>query len=223
MAWITDQKLARLQDQGGSWVTDQAGEPVALGAATVEDELQRRLRVGAAEIALSDTNLYSVMNYVQRTINYATERIVATGTLTMTSGLTLHYTSTDIAADCYKVLSVYESSRSVMKLGNWNQFVQYDRDWHRSTGSRAEAWAHVGHNMIAVYPGTSGNLNAVYLQETTTIDSSGDDFKLPDIDSDLIYDLCEVVLLAHLKLVPEAGNKVKKLQKDIAPYVGGQV
>ena len=196
---------------------------MALGAKVVETELQRRLRVGSAEIALSDTNLYSIMNFVQRTINYATDRIVATGTLTMASGTTLYYTTASIATDCYKVLSVYESSRSVMKLGSWRQFVQYDRDWHRSTGARAEAWAPIGHNMVAVYPGTSGNLNAVYLQETTTIDSSGDDFNLPDIDADLIYDLCEVVVLAHLKLYPEVGRVVDKLKKDIAPYVGGQV
>ena len=222
MAYITDKALARLQDQGGDWVFDQEEEPVALGAATVEDELQRRLRVGAAEIALSDTNLYSVMNLVQRTINYAFDRVVSTATVTPSSATTLYYCTTTVAADCYKVLSLYTANRTIMKVPKWNQLHQYERDWHRSTGARAEAWSHVGHNMIAIYPGSTVSLGASYVSEPAVIDSSDDTFELANVDADLIYDLCELVLLTHLKLYPEAERKVEKLRKDVAPYVGGE-
>ena len=45
---------------------------------------------------------------------------------------------------------------------------------------------------------------------------------IPAVDADLVYDLCEVVLLAQLKLYLEVGRKVEKLKRDVAPYVGGQ-
>jgi len=110
-----------------------------------------------------------------------------------------------------------------MFLPNWNMFQQYDRDWHKSTGARAEAWSHVGHNMVAVYPGSTTNLSAVYLQDTTTLNSSGDAFNLGDHDLAIVYDLCEIILLTHLRMYPECSRKVEKFQKDVLPYIeGGQ-
>ena len=190
---------------------------------TVEAELQRRLRIGSAQIAITDANLFDVMNKVQKVINYALERKLSTGTLTVSSATTLYHTTTSIAADCRKVIALYDATRTIMFVPNWEMFQQYDQNWHKSTGSRAEAWAPVGHNMIAVYPGSSTTLTCVYLAETTTLDSSGDIFNLGDHDMAIVYDLCEIILLAHLRMYPECGLKVEKFQKDILPYIeGGQ-
>ena len=76
--------------------------------------------------------------------------------------------------------------------------------------------------MIAIYPGSTGNLTAVYIAETTTLNSSDDAFNLPDQDMDLVYDMCEIVLLTHLRLYPEVERKIEHFRKTIAPHVGGQ-
>ncbi len=195
---------------------------MATTAKTVETELQTRLRIGTAAKAISDANLFDSMDKVQKTLNYALERKVTTGTLTTASGTTLYYCTTSIAADCLKVLTLYDSTRTIMRIPVWGSMVQYDRDWHKSTGSRVEAWSNVSHNMVAIYPGSSVNASAVYLQDTTTINSSDDTFNLADTDIDLVYDLCEIIWLTHLRLYPEAGHKVEQFKKTIAPYLGGQ-
>ena len=50
----------------------------------------------------------------------------------------------------------------------------------RTAATRSEAWAHVGHNMVALYPASTITYDVVYLRETTTINSSDDAFKLPE-------------------------------------------
>jgi len=196
---------------------------------TVETELQRRLRIGTLENAVSDANLFDVMNKVQKTLNYALKRKLSTGALTLSTAVaSLYYTTTSVAADCLQVRSLYLSSRSIMFVPNWQALQQYDSSWFRTSGSRVEAWSHVGHNMVAVYPcvPTTGavaatSLTCVYLADTTTLDSSADTFGLADQDMALVYDLCEIVLLAHLRLIPELSRKVGKFQADVLPYIEG--
>jgi len=194
---------------------------MATTVATAEGVLQTRLRIGSAGTAVTDANLFDVMNKVQRVVNYALERKVTTGTLTMSSATTLYYCTTSIAADCIKVKSLYASSRTIAFVPNWNMMQQYDRDWHRSTGSRAETWAHVGNNMIAVYPGSTTNLSCVFVQQSSALNSSDDTFNLDDNTMGIIYDLCEIVLLAHLRHYAECGRKVEQFQKDILPFIEG--
>jgi multidrug resistance efflux pump len=112
-----------------------------------------------------------------------------------------------------------------MPLNSWRDFWQYDRTWLGSTtgtAGRVEAWAHVGHNMVAIYPASSGTVSCVYLQDTTTINSSDDAFYLDDKDIDLVYDLCEIVWHLHLRNYRELQHKMDAFTKTIAPYVGGQ-
>jgi hypothetical protein len=198
---------------------------MATDVETVRDELKVRLRVTTQSI--SDANSYDIMDKVQKTLNYALQRRVTTGTLTETTGTSVYYTTTSIAADCLKVISMHEagSSRTVMPLDSWRDFWHYDRSWYRSTAGtvgRVEAWAHVGHNMIAIYPGASGTVSCVYLQDTTTLNSSADNFYLDDKDIDLVYDLCEIVWHLHLRNYPELKIKLDTFTKTIAPYIGGE-
>ena len=203
---------------------------MATDAETVRDELKVRLRVTTQSI--SDANSYLVQNYVQKTLNYALKRRLTTGTLTETTGTTLYYTTTSIAADCLKVVSLYQAatSRTIPKLDSWRQFWHFDRNWMYSTVAAGTttvlgsiyAWAHIGHNMIATYPGASGTMVAVYLQDTTTLNSSDDAYYLDDKDMDLVYDLNEIVWHLHLRNFPEVKSKVEAFTKTIAPYVGGE-
>jgi len=193
----------------------------------VEDELQRRLDIGTGESAITDANLFDVMNKVQQTINFALRRRITTGTFTAaTTKTALFYTTTAIAADCLQVQALYLSTRTIMRLPSWTQMKQYDRNWWSTGGAagRVEAWSHVGHNAAVIYPGVktaNTTLTCVYLQDTTTLNSSDDLFYLGDHDMALVYDLCEIILLAHMRRIPECVERVKKLEKDIIPYLEG--
>jgi hypothetical protein len=196
----------------------------------IEDELQTRLRIGTAETAISDTNVFDVVDKVQKTINYALRRKIGTGTLTLATGSftlrNLFDATASIASDCLRVLSLYDSSRTVMRIPDWNQFQQHNRNWYNSSGARVEAWTPIGLNYIALYPSvpsttTANTLTAVYIADTTTLNSSGDAINLSDHDLALLYDLAEIVLLAHLRLTPELSRKVNKLEADIIPYIEG--
>lgn len=197
---------------------------MATDAETVRDELKVRLRVTTQSI--SDANSYLVQNYIQKTLNYALERRLTTGTLTEATGTTLYYTTTSIAADCLKVVAMHEaaSCRTVMQI-DWTDFWHYNRKWVGSTtgtAGRVEAWSHIGHNMVAIFPASSGAISCVYLQDTTTLNSSDDAYYLDDKDIDLVYDLNEIVWHLHLRNFPEVKAKVEAFAKTIAPYVGGE-
>ena len=197
---------------------------MATDAETVRDELKVRLRVTTQSI--SDANSYLVQNYIQKTLNYALERRLTTGTLTEATGTTLYYTTTSIAADCLKVVAMHEaaSCRTVMEI-DWTDFWHYNRKWVGSTtgtAGRVEAWSHIGHNMVAIFPASSGAISCVYLQDTTTLNSSDDAYYLDDKDIDLVYDLNEIVWHLHLRNFPEVKSKVEAFAKTIAPYVGGE-
>jgi len=192
----------------------------------VETRLQTRLR--ATSLTISSASLYDVMDKVQKTLNHALVRKVTTGTLTLStaSAQSFYYTSAAIGTDCIRPLAVYLSSRTVMETPGWGQIQQYDRNWFNATGTRLETWSPVGHNMIAVYPSVvtadATTYTCVYLQDTTTLNSTADTFNLADDDIDLVLDLCEIVWLSNLRLYPEVKAKVEKFQRTIAPYVGGQ-
>ena len=197
---------------------------MATDAETVRDELKVRLRVTTQSI--SDANSYLVQNYIQKTLNYALERRLTTGTLTEATGTTLYYTTSSIAADCLKVVAMHEaaSCRTVMQI-DWTDFWHYNRKWVGSTtgtAGRVEAWSHIGHNMVAIFPASSGAISCVYLQDTTTLNSSDDAYYLDDKDIDLVYDLNEIVWHLHLRNFPEVKAKVEAFAKTIAPYVGGE-
>ena len=202
---------------------------MATDAEDVRDVLKARLRVTTQSI--SDANSYLVQNYIQKTLNYALERYVATGTLTETTGTGLYYTSTSVASTCLKVISMHEAgaSRSVMRV-DWTDFWHFDRNWFYSTAGaevgltsgRVEAWAHVGHNMVAIYPASSGAVSCVYLKNTDVLDSCADAYYLDDKDMDLVYDLNEIVWHLNLRNYLELKNKIEMFSKTIAPYVGGE-
>ena len=191
---------------------------------TVENELQRRLRIGTGGIAISDSNLYTVMNYVQRTLNYALKRDVSTGTYTASAtDSVISYTSASISSDCYAVLAMYDSvsGESLINCPNWNALQQADSSWLNQGATKSLVWASIGRNMLAVYPASSQTYNAVYLKETTTLDSSADTFTIPDADINLVHDLCEVVWLAHLRFYEEAALKGTQLKDDLAVRLSG--
>jgi len=201
---------------------------MATDAENVRDELKARLR--ATTVTISDANSYLVQNYVQKTLNYALERRLTTGTLTETTKTNLYYTTTSVAADCLKVISLYQVATSrTIPQEDWKEFWHFDRDWMYSSVAAGTttlgdiyAWSHIGHNMIATYPGTSGAFIAVYLQDTTTLNSADDAYYLDDKDIDLVYDLNEIIWHLHLRNYAELKNKIEAFAKTIAPYVGGE-
>lgn len=188
-------------------------------AQAVETDLQLRLRIGVGESAISDANLFSVMNNIQRALNHRLERVVTTGTFKCASSVTtFNATTVTVAADCVYILALYESTRSLQRLESWKELVQYSLTWHTSGDARSEVWAPIGSRHIMVYPASTITYNCVYLQETTTINSSGDTFNFPNEDVFLITDLCEIVWLVHLQLLPEADIKIKKFKEALQTH-----
>jgi hypothetical protein len=191
---------------------------MATTAKTAITELQNRLRLGTAEIAVTNANLMSIMNYVQRTLNYALKRDISTGTYTAASTTTvISYTSASIAADCYGIISMYDSvsNESLYRCPNWNALQQADSSWRTQSATKSLVWSHIGRNQLAVYPASSQTYNVVYLRETTTIDSTGDTFTIPDADINLLYDVSELIWLTHLRHYEEAKLKAKALLEHV--------
>ena len=194
---------------------------MATDAEEIRDILKTRLR--ATTQTISDANNYLVMNYVQKTLNYALELKVTTGTLSNSTDYNISNATVTVSTDCIKVLAMYEaaSCRTVMRIP-WQEFWHYDRNWLWQTGStaytRMEVWAPIGKNLIAYYPGTTATVNVVYLQDTTTIDSSNDAFYVSSRSMDLVCDLCEIIWHVHLRNFPEVAAKLEVFEKDIALY-----
>jgi len=72
----------------------------------------------------------------------------------------------------------------------------------------------LGDNYVVVYPASTITYNCVYLQETTTLNSSGDTFNLPDEDVSLVRELTEIIWLAHLGLTAEVALKIKQFLEE---------
>ena len=204
---------------------------MALSAGTIEDELQRRLNIGTAEKGITDADLFEILDKVQASMIYGLKRRLSAGTLTLTSGTVLYIPTTSLDANCQRVVTLYESSRTIPKLGHWYELAQNDRNWLQggkvSSGeaNAIQCWAESAPDLIAVNPAlaTGSTLSATFVKESTiTLDSSGDLLVIPDHDAELVYDLCEVVWLAHLRLYAECANKSERLAEHITKIVGGR-
>jgi len=188
---------------------------MATTALTVLTQMQARLRIGAAEVAVSDANIYSILNSVQRAVNYGLQRVVTTGTFKCASSITtINKSTVTVAANCVYVLAMYETTRSLMQKQSWTDFQQYSFSWQTSGAARSEAWGMVGDSYVVVYPASTITYNCVYLQETTTLNSSGDTFNLPDEDVHLVRELAEIIWLAHLGHIPEVLTKIEHFREE---------
>ena len=196
---------------------------MATTAATVELELQNKLRIGTAQVAISDANLYALMNNVQLAVNYAFKLKIATGTFKCASSVTtINATTVTVAADCDRVMVLYEATRTVMYLPSWKDIAQYDRDWQIDGAARSEVWSEIGHHILAVYPASTITYNCVYLQETTLLNAGGDEFGIPDEDVHLVTELCEIVWLTHLGHLPEAMKQIEEFKKSVETHLEWQ-
>ena len=221
MGRVQDQVWAYLLDEDNDYVLDEEGELTA--ATTVEAELQRRLRIGTAENAITDANLYDVMAKAQHMLNYGMKRVFTTGTFNASSNTTIYVfnASGTLSSQCYEVHSLYDASRTIRKLPNWRHIGQYNKDWYitnDATESRAEVWAQVSNNLLAIYPAkaSSHSYSAVYLKECTFASTgSTGTLEIPNEDVTILYDVCEIVWLMHLRLFDEVARKVEFLAKDI--------
>jgi hypothetical protein len=228
MGRVQDQVWAYLLDENGGYVLDEEGELTA--ATTVEAELQRRLRIGTAEDAITDANLYDVMAKAQHMMNYGMKRVISTGTFNASSNTSIYVfnASGTLSSQCYQVLSLYDASRTILKLPNWKHIAQYNKGWYitaDATESRAEVWAPISNNLLAIYPAksSSDSYSAVYLKECTFASTgSTGTLEIPNEDVTVLYDVCEIVFLMHLRLYEEVARKVEMLAKDIGLTLTGE-
>jgi len=192
---------------------------MATTAAQLLAELQTRLRIGTAQVAITDINMWAVMNSVQRAVNYALQRTVSTGTFKCASSITtINPISSTVVMDssvCTYVLALYESTRSLMQLPSWKDISQYSLTWQTSGDARTEAWAMLGDDHVIVYPASTITYDCVYVTETAVINSSDDTFDLPDRDVNLVRELCELIWLVHLRHFEEAMSKAKRFKETL--------
>lgn len=190
------------------------------------DELQRRLRVGTGGYALDTTGVCLVAARVQATLAHGLKRILATGTFTAaSSNSAFNNSTTTVAAACDTPVAMYASTRSIRCLPSWQHFVQYDPKWYSATGTRSEAFAPLGSNMMIVYPPPPGGVtySCVYLKDTCATVTTASNFELPDTDICVAYAFSEVIYLTSLRYTAEAVNRLSQLVDDLKPYlqIGG--
>lgn len=227
MGRVQNQIWAYLLDEAGYYVLDEEGELTA--ATTVEAELQRRLRIGTGEKSITDADLYLVMARAQDMLNFGGKRVYTTGTFNASSNTSIYVfnASGTLSSQCYAVYSIYDASRTIRRLPNWRHIAQYTKDWYiteSATESRAEVWAPISQNLLAIYPAksSSDSYSAVYLKETTFASTgSTGTLEIPNEDVTILYDVCEIVLLMQLRLFEEAAKKVEFLARDIGLQLTG--
>lgn len=188
-------------------------------------ELQDRLRLGSAGIAIPSSDIYEVLQISQNTINYGLKRFTTTGSyaaLTTNTVVTYYSTSIDVPAafpnNVHHILGIEDSTsfESLIRCPNWNALQQADSCWYNASATKSLVWAPIGTNMLAVYPASSHTYKVHYVAECDNIVNSGSNFNIPDADMNLLYDVSEAVLLIRMRMFAEAKVKIEQLKEDIS-------
>lgn len=188
---------------------------MATTAGNFRAHLLTRLRA-TGTVAIAEAFSYEIINYCQTTLNVSRGFVIGTGTFTYNAGTALYTTTASVSTACARVLSLYDTTRTIHRV-RLREFSQYNKNWHATAASgttwRMEAWAPIGDGMLAIYPvpATGGTCSAVYIKNTDLIDGSTDALEIPDQDMHLLYDLCEIIALAHLRRFAETRAKMKRL------------
>lgn len=181
--------------------------------------LRDRLRA-TGTVAYTDAFMYDLISKAQLLVNAGLGRVKTTTTLT-TVAYKLVYKIADDLTSAIDIISVKDGERTIYKLDDWRQLFQYNRDWFRATGTRIEAWAQIGRDLLILYPAlTSGDSVTVYHTKLTdTLDDSTDELELPDEDIDLLLDVCEMVLHANLRQFDELKHLAERFKQDYVSQV----
>jgi len=202
-------------------------------AGNFRTHLLTRLRT-TGTVAISSAFSYEIINYCQTTLNVGRGFVLTSGTFTYTSGNALYTLSSAVASGCARLVSLYESSRTIRRIA-LHELKQYDREWYAAATASGTyyplAWAPIGDEMIAIYPkpATGGTLSCAYIKNTALIDGTTDTLEVDDKDLHFLYDLCEIVSLAHLHKIPETRIKIARLRQKlglteaaVSRYVSGK-
>lgn len=191
---------------------------MATTAGTARTRLLSRVRMSGT-VAYSEANIYDLLSKCEMLINYLIGRYTATDTIT-TSANTYFYTFSADLSDGMRIVSMSESNREIPELPDWRELGQFSRTWLDDTGTRFECFAHIGHDLILIYPAKTGasSVDVTYVKIPATLDDSADNFSLPDDDVELVIDLAEIILLTSSRRFAEAKRKMETFSKTLLGY-----
>jgi len=192
---------------------------MATTAGTARTRLLTRVRMSGT-VAYSEANIYDLLSKCQQLVNYLIGRYTATGTITTVANTYFYTFSSDLSSGM-RIVSMSESNREIPELPDWRELGQYSRTWLDDTGTRFECFAHIGHDLILIYPAKTGasSVDVTYVAIPTVLDESTDNFSLPDDDVELVIDLAEIILLTSSRRFGEAQRKMKSFSEAIRGYL----
>jgi hypothetical protein len=184
--------------------------------------LWTRVELGSTTGAFSSGDTYDLINYCQKVLCVGRALVVATGTFTYTSGNAIYTISSAVSTSCARIISLYKTTKTAMRVGGLDELRQYDLNWYAASSSGGstwfpKAWCQLGEDTLVVYPkpASGGTLSCAYVKNPGLIDEGTDTLEIADKDLPLLYDLCEIILLVHLRRLTEAGMKVVRLEERL--------
>jgi hypothetical protein len=183
----------------------------------------KRLR-STGTLAITTGFALEAIHYSQITMGVGRNLVLVNAdNFTYTSGTCLYTLSAAVSTDCARLVSLYSTSRTVPRV-SFSALKQYDRMWYSSTNTTSgsyviQAWAPIGEEMIAIYPSpaSGGVIQCTYVKQISTgaVATTATSLEVNDKDKHLVYDLAEIVLLAHLRRTPECKQKITGLRAKL--------
>ena len=191
---------------------------MALTRSTAIDIIRKRVRSDdGSDIAFSDAEISTFLDYAQRTVNMATRRVLDEAINVTILANTPITQITTLATDIIDFVSVRDGTRELKKV-DFAQLSRYNNNWWApdATATRREAWAQVGKDLLAIYPVRTvvEDFEITYVKKTLTL-SAIQAFELPDEDIDIALLLAEVITLQRGKNINRARTKLEELKQAL--------
>ena len=194
-------------------------------AGPTTEELLRRVRQ-EGDFAIPFDTAIDLLSKCQRIVNAGRRKVVALGGISIAKSK-LVYNLRDELPEAIDVLSVDAFvfvpplvTRKLFKVANIHELTALDPTWFRNiTGTRLEAWAQIGRDILIIYPGLTSVTSVVvkYTKLTTVFVNRAQDyntaFELPDEDVDLALGLAEVILLTRFRVLDAAAKRLETLNE----------
>lgn len=183
-------------------------------AGTLVDTVLRRVR-DPGGTAHGRTFTRELVSDLQRHVNGATKAVVTTATLTLNPRQQV-YGINGLLPDCLRIEYVRDAGRDVPMVP-WRSIGQADRHWSRRTGSRPNAWATCGRDLLIITPGMeeTRTVTVVYTTLTTALAADMDATELPDQRLPAVLDLAEAILLMRHRLLGVVGPAAERLKATL--------
>jgi hypothetical protein len=181
----------------------------------LSDTLAERLRDLNAT-AFSRADLRTALSTAQRAVNIRFQLVLTTVNLT-TQAQRVLYPFVEFASDCVRVIEVIQSNRRLDPV-RYAQLRSFSLSWLRATGSRHEAWAPVGRDLLAIYPallGTTGTVSITYVPLLPAFDDEENTVSIPDDYHPLMVNLALLLLCARGRLLEAIPSVLTVLQQEV--------